>query len=211
MDFKENNNVFIAGRISGLFSFRDKVNGENLYDGTISTKRHSGVEDIIPIVVSERFVSAEHNYIGRFAKITGRFCSYNFDDESGHHLGLYVFAQEFELLECELYENKTHLNGYTCKIPTYRITPYGREISDMMLAVGNPSAESDYIPCICWRQDARYAKKFHNGTNLDVNGRIQSRVYHKADNKGNLVERVVYEVSISRMEILKDESCIEKH
>ena len=34
--------------------------------------------------------------------------------------------------------NKVFLDGYICKEPTYRKTPLGREIADVLLAVNRP-------------------------------------------------------------------------
>ena len=57
--------------------------------------------------------------------------------------------------------NRIILQGYLCKEPIYRETPLGREITDLLLAVNRPYGKSDYIPCICWGRNARYASKLH--------------------------------------------------
>ena len=92
-----------------------------------------------------------------------------------------------------------YLDGFVCKKPVYRVTPMGREIADMLLAVNRAYNKSDYIPCICWGRNARFAADFELGDNIKIWGRVQSRVYRKFVDEVE-EERVAYEVSIGRLE-----------
>jgi single-stranded DNA-binding protein len=118
-----------------------------------------------------------------------------------------VFAREIEFVE-EVEEsaksNMIYLDGYICKAPIYRKTPLGREIADLLLAVNRPYGKSDYIPCICWGRNARFASGFQVGERCEIWGRIQSREYMKKLDEDTLEKRVAYEVSVSKLE-LKEE------
>lgn len=135
--------------------------------------------------------------------ITGQLRSYNRHDEQKNSLVLSIFVREFALVEKELDRTKTNnilLDGYICKVPIYRKTPLGREIADLLLAVNRPCGKSDYIPCICWGRNARYASFFEVGEHVHVLGRIQSREYEKKFSESEKEKRVAYEVSISTIE-----------
>ena len=96
--------------------------------------------------------------------------------------------------------NQIFLDGYICKAPVYRETPLGREIVDLLLAVNRPYGKSDYIPCIAWGRNARFASGFEVGTRVRVWGRVQSREYTKKLSETECEKRVAYEVSISKLE-----------
>ena len=95
------------------------------------------------------------------------------------------------------------MEGYICKQPVYRKTPLGREIADLLLAVNRPYGKSDYIPCICWGRNARYASGFEVGEHVQVLGRIQSRDYVKKISELETETRTAYEVSVSKLECLE--------
>ena len=113
-----------------------------------------------------------------------------------------IFAREINLLEKETGQNPNQifLNGYICKTPIYRKTPFGREISDILIAVNRAYNKSDYIPCIAWGRNARYLSNLQIGENIKIWGRMQSRKYQKKNGE-NIEERVAYEVSISKIEV----------
>jgi single-stranded DNA-binding protein len=100
--------------------------------------------------------------------------------------------------------NQIFLNGFVCRKPQYRTTPFGREISDILLAVNRAYNKSDYIPCIAWGRNARYASTFEVGDNIKIWGRVQSRVYQKKLSDDQVEERVAYEISVSKMEVVKE-------
>ena len=119
-----------------------------------------------------------------------------------------VFVREVEFIDEEPDGAKTNtilLDGYICKPPIYRKTPLGREIADLLLAVNRPYGKSDYIPCICWGRNARYASAFEVGEHVQVLGRIQSREYVKKLSETETEKRVAYEVSVSKLECMDGE------
>ena len=100
--------------------------------------------------------------------------------------------------------NQIFLDGYICKKPIYRKTPLGREIADLLLAVNRPYGKSDYIPCICWGRNARFASGFEVGEHVQVLGRIQSREYVKKISETETEKRTAFEVSVSKLECVID-------
>jgi len=204
----DNNQVTIAGEIMGGFTFSHDVFGEGFYVMDISVGRLSESNDIIPIMVSERLVDVKKDYTGMQAVISGQFRSYNRHEESRNRLVLSVFAREIEIMEEpteEVRPNYIFLDGFVCKPPIYRKTPLGREIADVLLAVNRPYGKSDYIPCICWGRNARYADGFQVGEHIQIWGRIQSREYQKKISETEFEKRVAYEVSVSKLECVSEE------
>lgn len=204
----ENNKVTLSGEIVSNFEFSHELFGEGFYTAMLASERTSGQKDIIPIMVSDRLVDAGVDWIGRFVKVSGQFRSYNKHEEGGNRLILSVFAREFEEFEelpfSDNYSNRIFLDGYICKPPTYRKTPLGREIADILFAVNRPYGKSDYIPTISWGRNARFADDLEVGTRLQIEGRIQSREYIKKISEMENETRTAYEVSISKMETVEE-------
>lgn len=197
-----NNNVTISGVITKEFEYSHEIFGEKFYSTTVSVRRASEVEDLVPITVSERLAAVNEEWTGACVKISGQFRSYNKHENGKYKLFLFVFAREFEVLESGINANSIFLDGFICKPPIYRTTPFGREIADILVAVNRPYGKSDYIPCICWGRNARFVSEAEVGTHIKINGRIQSREYTKKFEDGTEEVRTAYEVSISRIDII---------
>ncbi len=203
----ENNQVTVMGEVVSEFSFSHEIFGEGFYMVDVSVKRLSESYDIIPVMVSERLLDVSANYIGVLICVNGQFRSYNRHEERKNRLVLSVFAREVEFvdrLEESSRTNQIFLDGYICKEPIYRKTPLGREIADLLLAVNRPYGKSDYIPCICWGRNARYANNFRVGERCAVWGRIQSREYMKKLDEEHVEKRVAFEVSVSKLELVSE-------
>ena len=173
----------------------------------VNVKRLSNSEDRIPLMISERLIDVTQDYTGEFIMVSGQFRSYNRHDEQKNRLVLSVFVREAEFIDEELDGAKTNnifLDGYICKLPVYRKTPLGREIADLLLAVNRPYGKSDYIPCICWGRNARFASTFEVGEHVQIIGRIQSREYIKKLTDTETEKRTAYEVSVIKLECLED-------
>ncbi len=199
----ENNKVTVIGEIVSEFTFSHEVYGEGFYMVNLSVSRLSDQADMIPLMVSERLVDVHQNYIGQTVSATGQFRSYNRHEGSRNRLLLSVFVREIEFLDSFEDYTKTNLiflDGYICKQPVYRKTPLGREIADLLVAVNRPYGKSDYIPCIAWGRNARFAAGFEVGSRVRVWGRVQSREYTKKVNEVDCEKRTAYEVSVSKLE-----------
>ncbi len=201
----ENNQVSIVGEVVSDFSFSHEVFGEGFYMLNVSVKRLSDSCDVIPLMISERLIDVNEDYRGLYIRAAGQFRSYNRHEEKKNRLVLSVFVRELEFIEEEVENAKTNqifLDGFICKMPVYRKTPLGREIADILLAVNRPYGKSDYIPCICWGRNARFASGFEVGGHTQIWGRIQSREYMKKIDEEESERRVAYEVSVSKLEYL---------
>ena len=208
----ENNQVTIMGKVATEFSFSHEVFGEGFYMVEVEVKRLGNSEDRIPLMISERLIDVTQDYTGEYIMVHGQFRSYNRHEEQKNRLVLSVFVREISFMEEEPDGTKTNsiwLDGYICKEPIYRKTPLGREIADLLLAVNRPYGKSDYIPCICWGRNARYASGFEVGEHVQLLGRIQSREYVKRISDTETEKRIAYEVSVSKLEkTLIDSACI---
>lgn len=202
-----NNQVNVYGEVISEFTFSHEVYGEGFYMVHLSVRRLSNVFDTIPLMVSERLVDVSKDYRGKFFEACGQFRSYNRHEENRNRLVLSLFVRDLRVDDTELGSDKPNyifLDGYICKQPVYRKTPLGREIADLLLAVNRPYGKSDYIPCICWGRNARYANNFRVGERCAVWGRIQSREYMKKLDEENVEKRVAFEVSVSKLELIED-------
>ena len=167
----ENNQVIMAGEIVSEFVFSHEVFGEGFYMLEISVRRLSNSYDVIPLMISERLIDVTRDYRGETIAVSGQFRSYNRHEEKKNRLVLSVFVRELEFVEEEPESSRTNqifLEGYICKMPVYRKTPLGREIADLLVAVNRPYGKSDYIPCICWGRNARYASGFEVGAHIQL-------------------------------------------
>ena len=200
----ENNQVSVMGRIATGFTFSHQVFGEGFYMMDILVKRLSDSEDRIPVMVSERLIDITQDYVGEYIEIHGQFRSYNRHEEKRNRLVLSVFAREVKFVEVNDsktdYTNRILLEGTICKPTVYRKTPLKKEITDLLLAVNRSFGKSDYIPCICWGRNARYASAFEVGGHVLIWGRIQSREYMKRIGENETQKRIAYEVSVSKLE-----------
>lgn len=203
----ENNRVSIIGEIVSDFRYSHQVYGEGFYVVDVSVNRLSDLTDIVPLMVSERLVDVTQSYIGKLVEARGQFRSYNRHEENKNRLVLSIFVREWEFVDENPEAGKTNqifLDGYICKPPIYRKTPLGREIADLLIAVNRPYSKSDYIPCIAWGRNARFASGFEVGSRIQVCGRVQSREYVKKINDEELEKHTAYEVSVSKLEYLSD-------
>ncbi|MFR8165480.1 MAG: single-stranded DNA-binding protein [Enterocloster sp.] len=198
----ENNRVTVIGTIVSDFTFSHAVFGEGFYLVDLSVSRLNEQADVIPLMVSERLMDVTRDYRGCTIEADGQFRSYNHEGVK-NRLVLSVFVREVQFLEEFTDYTKTNqifLDGYICKEPIYRKTPLGREIADLLVAVNRPYGKSDYIPCIAWGRNARFASGFSVGTRIQIWGRVQSREYTKKLSETECEKRTAYEVSVSKLE-----------
>lgn len=213
MSFEFNNNrVYLFGKVVSEPKFSHEVYGEGFYDINLEVNRLSLQFDIIPITISERLFKEKDLKIGTDLAVLGQFRSYNKFVDGKSKLMLTVFVREIVEPVEDQNTNIIELEGYICKEPIYRTTPFKREICDLLLAVNRAYNKSDYLPCIAWGRNARFVSEMAVGEKLYLTGRIQSRQYQKKVEE-NLETRIAYEVSISKISqednlqtILKEES-----
>lgn len=201
----QNNYIILSGKIASEFTYSHQVYGEAFYSFMLCSRRLSDTYDTLPVTISERLLIDIEAKTDQYVTITGQLRSYNNYDEGKTHLVLTVFAKEIAVNEEKPKDiNSIQLNGFVCKTPVYRTTPFGREIADILLAVNRAYNKSDYIPIICWGRNAKFASNLDVGSNVIINGRMQSRCYQKKISEEQVVERTAYEVSVSKIQLMSE-------
>ena len=197
---EENGNYL---RLNGILTdspvYGHEVFGEKFYYATLSVPRLSGAEDLLPVTLSERLMEGTKLEIGAPLSIEGQLRSYNKVIDGQGRLLITGFAQRLLDPESDENPNQVQLTGALCKLPSYRTTPFGREIADLMLAVNRAYGNSYYIPCITWGRTARFASHLKVGDKVTLLGRFQSRDYQKQLADGTVISKTAYEVSVGRL------------
>ena len=209
MNVDSNNEVQLIGTVDSQLQFSHEVYGEGFYSFAIKVLRLSDISDRINVTVSERLIRDTTLEIGDEIAVAGQFRSYNNYSHEGNRLILTAFARDVRQMDETLAnQNPNHifLNGFLCKAPIYRTTPFGREITDLLVAVNRAYNKSDYIPCIAWGRNARFSSTLPVGENIKIWGRIQSREYQKKLSEDEVVTKTAFEVSISKMEVSSKEN-----
>ena len=210
-NYSENNQLVLVGKVTSDKRMSHEIYGEKFYIFDLSVPRLSGNADIIPITISERLLLEEDLQVGKNVIIEGQFRSYNSYENEKNKLVLTVFAKEIKFAEDqeedfkptkENTSNEVILDGFICKKPIYRKTPFGREIADILLAVNRAYNKSDYIPCIAWGRNARFCENIPVGTEVRIIGRVQSRQYEKKYEDGTSEIKIAYEVSVASLEVI---------
>lgn len=200
LGINENNEIIIQGIFTGEPKFSHELFGVKFYEGRFLVNRLSEVKDELIVILSETWLNTVHLHKSDLMQITGQIRSYNEISKRKNKLLLRVFARDIMVAKTISEEpNFVKLKGYLCREPIYRTTPFGREISDLLVAVNRAHQKTDYIPVIAWGSYAKMLRDYKIGSEIEILGRLQSRVYEKVLDSGEIVERVVYEVSSSRI------------
>ncbi len=205
----KNNIVNIHGEIYTMPEYSHEVYGEEFYEFILKVNRLSDSYDLVPVTISNRLINDFK--IGKKIGIEGQFRSYNKQVDNKSKLMLTVFVRN--LVDYNELTNPNYIEviGYVCKEPTYRTTPFNREICDILIAVNRSYNKSDYLPLIAWGRNARYSKNFKVGDRIKIVGRIQSRDYVKKISDEESVTKTAYEVSLNKIEKLVDDVEIQKN
>lgn len=196
-EFSPCNYAMLRGVLCEPPRFSHENREERFYQFSLEVRRLSGAADILHIIARESLLEALEPGGGGKILVRGELRSFNNKSGVGARLVITVFARELRLDDGED-ENTVALRGALCKQPNYRVTPMGREICDLMLAVRRRYGRSDYLPCIAWGASAREAAEWSVGSGVSLTGRIQSRVYQKVID-GETVEKTAYEVSVTQI------------
>lgn len=207
-----NNNITLVGVVEKEPEYSHEVLGEGFYIFMLKCSRTSGNKDTLPVMISDRLTDIKEIKAGQVVSVAGQIRSFNRHiDDVKSKLILSVFARELELaqdateLSFEEDINTVILDGFVCKPLVYRCTPKGREIADILVAVNRPYGKSDYIPCIAWGRNARFAGGLEVGEHIQIQGRFQSREYTKKISDNETETRVAYEVSVSRIDYAEED------
>lgn len=197
------NHILLRGTLASLPQFSHENHGRRFFRFSMEVPRLSGTVDILPVIAEEGVLGSCELTDGEMLTVAGQIRSHNIRSDGRRHLLIFVFANA---LLCEDGEpvNDVILEGILCREPTYRRTPLGREICDVMLAVPRAFKRSDYLPCILWGRTAQDVSRCHVRDRLHICGRLQSREYTKLTENGS-EERTAYEISALTAEILLEE------
>ena len=196
------NQITLRGSLVSLPEFSHENHGRRFFRFFLEVPRLSGAVDTLPVIVEESLLDALDLSAGEMLTVTGQIRSHNIRLEGRRHLLIFVFASNL-IAEDGDPMNDVILEGPICREPTYRRTPLGREICDVMLAVPRAFKRADYLPCILWGRTAQEASECHTRDRIRIYGRLQSRVYTKVTEEGP-EERVAYEISALSAEIPED-------
>ena len=187
------NQITLRGSLRALPEFSHENHGKRFYRFFLEVPRLSGAVDTLPVIAEETILNTLDPSGGEMLTVTGQVRSHNLRDNGKRHLSVFVFAASIAAEDGEPI-NTVLLDAIVCREPTYRRTPLGREICDVMLAVPRAFHRADYLPCILWGRVAAEAAQCTVGDRLIINGRLQSRIYTKLTDEGTQ-ERTTYEVS----------------
>lgn len=205
LNYVDDNEARVVGICEEMPTFSHSVKDENFLNFKVRVERLSENSDYLIVTAPEDEISKKGDILGKKIEIIGQFRSYNNYTNSGNKLILTLFAREIEIKDMdEQFDNEIYLNGYLCKKPIYRVTPFGREIADLLIAVNRAYNKSDYIPAIAWGRNARFVKNMDVGQKIQIIGRMQSRDYQKKISDEESITKTAYEVSINKIDVEKD-------
>ena len=194
------NQVTLRGTLASAPRFSHENHGKRIFRFYLDVPRLSSAVDTLPIVAPEVLLESTPVEEGALLCVTGQVRSHNLRGDGQRRLLIFVFAASLTLQDGEP-ANQVTLEGFLCREPTYRRTPLGREICDVMLAVPRAFRRADYLPCILWGRTAQEISRCHTRDCLSVTGRLQSRVYTKVTEEGSL-QKTAYENSALTAQIL---------
>ena len=203
MTTKTLNDVLLEGTAQTAPEWSHDNHGTRFYRFFLAVPRLSGQADVLPILLPESLLPQVSE--GANLRVSGQLRSFNNRSGVGNRLVLTVYARDIcpgEGMPCNL----IRLSGALCKEPIFRRTPLGRSICDLMLAAPRRYSRADYLPVIAWGQLAIRSSRLGVGDILTLEGRVQSRTYHKVTDTGT-EERVADEVSM--MHLLEEEEIYE--
>ena len=200
------NKIILSGTVTDEPTFSHEVHGEKFYRFRLLSSRQSGNCDILMCTVPEIIKNGINE--GNMVKVFGEIRTRNVHENDKNHLEITVFVKE--VLSYEKDENNVELDGFICKEPVYRKTPFGRQITDLMVASNREYFKSDYIPCIAWGRNAIRASEFNIGTRVKVLGRLQSREYKKKIDDGIYEVRTAYELSAYMIDVVEESEEIDE-
>ena len=194
------NSIELAGVLGDKIELSHTVYGEKFYSCFLDIKRLSNRTDSVPVTIPEKLLVQHRIKSGDCMRMEGQLRSYNYylkvDDLSSNKKSrLVVTAFCKSILPYEEDVNSVQLDGFVCKPPIYRVTPFGKHICDLLVAVNRSYSKSDYIPVIYWGENAKRASSLTVSSNIRVSGRLQSREYEKRKDDGDITVKTTYEVS----------------
>ena len=187
------NQAILRGALLALPEFSHENHGRRFFRFFLEVPRLSGATDLLPVITEEGILNTVDLSGGELLTVRGTVRSHHINTDTKRRLLIFVFAASITAEDGEPM-NEIILEGTVCREPTYRRTPLGREICDIMLAIPRSFRRADYLPCILWGRNAQQGAQLHTRDILRLQGRLQSRIYTKLTDTG-AEERTAYEIS----------------
>ena len=216
------NKAHVVGTVYEKFTKSHEQGEKKFYKTIVAVPRKSGNIDFLPLVIASDLISGnvEDIPVGKFIEVWGRFCSFaKYDSSKSHFIERYIFVNDCIIsseegdLENPVGTNEFFMNGEIKSDPVIRETPLGRIITEFYVLSHRKSKKCDRIPCIAWGGDAIEIAEYGAKTQIQVTGRIQSRIYTKktldSNNQEVETEKTAYEVSVRNYAILALKARIE--
>lgn len=197
------NSIQIRGSLTELPRFSHENHSKRFYRFTLEVPRLSGAVDLLPVIAEAQILEGIDPCAGTMLTVTGQVRSHNQRTDGVRRLLIFVFATDIVVEDGEPI-NDVIVEGPLCREPTFRRTPLGRDICDVMLAVPRMFHRADYLPCILWGRTAQEVAACHTRDCIRIVGRLQSRIYTKLTPEG-AQERTAYEISALRADILDEQ------
>ena len=195
-EFRGENKILLRGQAAAPPALSHRNHGVDYYVTPLRVPRLSGVDDVVNLLTSSPDPDLWTQ--GQWVDVEGEVRSYNNRSGAGSKLVITVLVRSARPGEAEEGENRLLLAGALRRKPAVRHTPLGREICDLLLAVNRPYGRADYLPCIAWGSLAAHCGGLDVGDKLRLEGRLQSRQYHKLID-GEQVERTAFEISVMNL------------
>lgn len=198
------NVAVISGIILQPPVYSHRMYSELFYSMNVEVRRLSGSADVIPVTLSEKLMTGIHLDAGSSVYVTGQVRSHILHVNHVRHKYVAIFALKIETDSKALpytTNNRISLYGKISNIPALRITPRGRTVADIELAVQRYYHKMDFIPLVIWSRNALALSGQPAGLWLAVRGRIQSRSFIRRLEDGTFENGRSIEVSVSMMKI----------
>ncbi len=194
------NSITVRGSLCEIPVFSHENHGKRFYRFLLEVPRLSGAVDLLPVIAEAQVLEQIDPTAGEMLTVCGQIRSHNQRSDGSRHLLIFIFATSVVVEDGDPV-NDVIVEGPLCREPTFRRTPLGREICDVMLAVPRAFRRADYLPCILWGRTAQEVSVCHTRDCIRIYGRLQSRIYTKITPEG-AQERTAYEISALQAEVL---------
>jgi single-stranded DNA-binding protein len=217
-EFNCENKIELSGEIVEDIVLDHTMGNTKFYSTTLKIERKSKTNDYLPIIIKENVLKNIKGdlKIGTYVQLEGTIRTHNqivtpeiINPNTGRpktKLCVRVYASNIKITDkTETSTNEVYITGFISNKPTYRKTPLGRNICDIMVAVNSKQLNrSSYIPTICWGKDAKFISNIETGAKIKLTGRLQSRCYTKTDpDTKETTEYVTYEISAAHISLIE--------
>lgn len=197
----DNNSAIIAGCVIDTPIYEFSIGDKSYYHMTISARRLSGVEDLVPCYIEDNKVA----YISKFdyVEVTGYIRTKHVMDSAGkNHTKVYIEVHEVNPYTCD--KNRVDFIAHKYSDIEVRLTPRGYRVCDTRVINNLPNRIGNLIPILLWGKNTdRFADVLLNSV-VGITGRFQSREYDKFYEDGTEEKKTAYEVSVTKFEVLEE-------